>query len=160
MIDAHCAHASGIADADGNAPCVDTAEETSGLTISATMLDLGSVDVGSSASATLSVTNDAASDITLSTVSFSDPAFAVSVSSAVDAGSVLAAGSTSDLAIDFTPAMAQSYSATLTLASDSTITPELVVDLTGEGVEGSTSTSDKGGTLPDTVETSSSEDAP
>ena len=139
MIDSHCAHAIGIADADGNAPCVDTAEETSGLTIPSTALDVGSVDLGASIIGTLSVTNDAASDITLSTLSFSDTAFAVSAASSIDAGSVLAAGSTSDLEVEFTPAMAQSYSATLTITSDSTITPELVIDLTGEGVEVTTS---------------------
>ena len=130
----HCDHAAGAE------PCVDETQETNGLTLGATILDLGSVDLGASATATLDVTNDAASDITLSALTFSDSAFAVSSSSALDAGSVLAAGSTMSLEVEFTPAMAQSYSETLTISSDSTITPDLSIDLTGTGVEVSTST--------------------
>lgn len=140
MIDAHCAHALGTADADGNAPCVDTQEETNGLSLSATTLDLGSTDVGTSVTGSITVTNDAASDITIATIDFSDSAFALSGSSPFEVGSVLSSGTSLDLVVDFNASAAQTYSGTMTITSDSTVTPELTVDLTGEGVEAATST--------------------
>ena len=53
---------------------------------------------------------------------------------------MLSSGTSLDLVVDFNASAAQTYSGTMTITSDSTITPELTVDLTGEGVETATST--------------------
>ena len=116
--------------------------ETNGLSLSTTTLDLGSTDVSTGVTGSITVTNDAASDITISMISFSDPAFdlAGDPSVNIDIGSVLTSGTSMDLVVELFADAAQTYSGTMTITSDSTVTPELTVDLTGEGVETATST--------------------
>ena len=129
---AHCDHAAGLA------VCVEPQTQLEGLTLGATLLDFGSVDLGTGPTELISITNNGPTDVTVTIIHASDPAFDLSGSSPFDVGNTIAVGDTVQLGVEFYPTVAQTYNATMTITSDSTVTPEITFDLTGIGVNPTT----------------------
>ena len=102
------------------------------LTFGQSVLNFGSVNVGSTATLSVSVTNNAAAPVTFVGLS-AGGAFSVAQGGCPAVGSTLAAGSSCVLTVTFAPTASGSQSGTLSLSSDATQLP-LTVALAGTGV--------------------------
>lgn len=91
-------------------------------------LAFGDVPVGESASATLAITNSGNTDLTFSSVSSSDSAFAANPGS----GTVPARG-TRTVTVTFTPTSIGRYDATITVASDAIVVQSTTISASGTG---------------------------
>jgi hypothetical protein len=106
------------------------------LVASPSSLSFGSVDVGETAAATVSLGNNGSASIQVSKIQFSSPDF--SLSAAVALPITLAVGQTYNLTVKFAPSAAGAASGSLTLAtSDSSAS--LTVPLSGTGAVKATS---------------------
>ena len=106
-----------------------------GLSLSSVSQNFGTVGVGSTSIKTVTVTNSGNADILIQSMSSSESAFTYTSSSDVVPGTFISAGASRSLDISFTPSQEQSYSGTLTLNTDSSVTPSLSINLNGEGEE-------------------------
>jgi hypothetical protein len=102
---------------------------TAPIVLNPTTLSFGTVNVGSSATSSVSVTNTSAAPITFTALSASG-AFSVAQGSCPAVGSTLAAGISCTLAVTFTPVGSGMLSGLLSLSTDATQLP-LTVSLSG-----------------------------
>jgi hypothetical protein len=120
---------------------VDTGEDTggntidNGLSLDSTSHNFGTVGLGTTSITTINVINDGTSDILIQSISSSDSAFAYTSSSDVLPGTLIGADSSRALDLSFNPSQEAAYSASITLATDSTVTPSLSLSLSGTGEE-------------------------
>jgi len=103
------------------------------ISVSPSSLSFGSVAVGQSKSMTLSIKNGGTAALTISSLSSDNKAFAAAIPPAS-----VAAGSSTTLAVQFTPATATTQSGTLTLASNDPASPVVKIALNGTGTSPST----------------------
>lgn len=118
-----------------------TSDSTSGpetygnLTISSTNLDFGQVDAGTSAEATLTLSNEGVDPIELLDASTDNAVFEV-----MDAASLLPitiqAGGSASLDVSFTPDRAVDFEGVMTLITDEVEASEVTVGLYGSAAEG------------------------
>jgi hypothetical protein len=103
------------------------------LTITPSSLNFGTVNVGSSDTLSVSITNNAVAPVMFVGVATTGD-YASSRGSCPANGSTLAAGSTCSLSVTFTPMAAGTRTGTLSLTNDATQLP-LTVSLTGNAVQ-------------------------
>ena len=108
------------------------------IAASANPLMFGDVILGATGSQTLTISNLGNAALNISSTNLQNIVGAgFTVNSDLCSGSSLAAGSTCDIQIDFTPSANQSYSSQLTVNSDDPDEPSLVVDINGNGINAS-----------------------
>jgi Abnormal spindle-like microcephaly-assoc'd, ASPM-SPD-2-Hydin/Immunoglobulin domain/Immunoglobulin I-set domain len=100
------------------------------LTASTTSLSFGSVNLSSSTTQNVTLTNAGSSNVTVSSVSISGAGF---TASGVPTGTILTPGQTATLSATFTPASAGSSAGTVTVSSNATNSPD-TISLSGTGV--------------------------
>ena len=105
------------------------------LNASPTTLNFGSVNTGSSSNQSVTFTNSGNSSITVSSVTASSADF---TASGVTAGTILNAGQSATLTVNFAPATAGNVTGSVTVASNASNTPS-VISLSGSGVQQSAS---------------------
>ena len=107
------------------------------LSLSTASLAFGSVSLGQSADLPLTLSNAGGADLTVNTITSSDPQF-----STVFAGSpsgtpfTLGAGAQLTVAVRFQPSSADTHNATLSVSSSDTASPTVNISLTGVGAAG------------------------
>jgi ASPM-SPD-2-Hydin domain-containing protein/glycosyl hydrolase family 123/immunoglobulin I-set domain protein len=101
------------------------------LSASQTSLSFGNVNTGSNSNLILTLTNSGNSTVTVSSVSTSGAGF---TASGVSAGTILSAGQTATLNMNFAPTAAGSVTGSASIASNATNSP-IVISLTGNGVQ-------------------------
>ncbi|MDQ2924269.1 MAG: choice-of-anchor D domain-containing protein, partial [Acidobacteriota bacterium] len=102
------------------------------LTLSPTALDFGTVNIGSSGTLAVTISNVSSSPVMLTALSGSGD-FAAAYGNCPSAGSALAAGASCVLQVTFTPTVAGTRTGTLSLSTNATTLP-LTVALTGNAV--------------------------
>lgn len=105
---------------------------TPDLAVSAAQLDFGSVYLSAQRQLQLVITNRGCTDLTVTDLAFDHPDF--SLAAAVPLPLVLPVGGSQVAAVVYTPTTAGPASGALTLASDDTDTPMMVVALAGLGL--------------------------
>ena len=100
------------------------------LTASTTSLSFGSVNLSTSTTQNVTLTNAGSSNVTVSSVSISGAGF---TASGVPTGTILTPGQTATLNATFTPASAGSSAGTVTVSSNATNSPD-TISLSGTGV--------------------------
>ncbi len=108
----------------------DTADSTAGtpnLVLDKLAIDFGAIELNSSASETLTITNNGTAELNIAGLDFSDAAFTATAG----AGLQVAAGSTTTLGITFTPTDYAEYAGTLTITTNDPDTPTATIDLAG-----------------------------
>ncbi|MEC7986254.1 MAG: choice-of-anchor D domain-containing protein [Myxococcota bacterium] len=105
-----------------------------GLSLSKTSHDYGEISLYSTATLILDVVNESEEAITITNVTSSNAAFELSPYSNVQVDEAISAGITRTMTVNFTPDQEITYDGTITLETDSDITPEISIDLSGEGV--------------------------
>jgi hypothetical protein len=101
------------------------------LNASPTTLSFGNVDTGSSSSLAVKLTNSGNSSVTVSTVSVSGADF---TASGAPAGTILNAGQSAILTVNYAPATAGSVTGSVIVASNASNSPS-VISLSGSGVQ-------------------------
>ncbi len=101
--------------------------------VSPAAVDLGTVPVGSTASATVTVTNSGDADLTVSALTLAGSADFTLGAGAPGLPLVLAGGTSASVPVEFTASAAGPASATLTVASDDPVNPSVTVSLTASG---------------------------
>lgn len=101
------------------------------LNASQTTLSFGNINTGSSSSLPVTLTNSGNSSVTVSSVGISGAGF---TASGVTAGTILKAGQSATLTVDFAPATAGSVTGSVTVASNASNSPS-VISLSGSGVQ-------------------------
>ena len=91
--------------------------------------DYGQISLNSTATFIVDVSNDSDEPITITGVSSTNSAFSVSPYSNVQEDEAISAGITRTMTINFQPTEEIVYSGTLTLQTDSAVTPEISIDL-------------------------------
>jgi hypothetical protein len=99
------------------------------ITLSPSSVSFGAVNVGSSATSSVSVMNTSAAPVTFTALSVSG-AFTVALGTCPSVGSTLAAGSSCTLVVTFTPVGSGVLNGTLSLSTDATQLP-LTISLSG-----------------------------
>ncbi|HUU28925.1 MAG TPA: choice-of-anchor D domain-containing protein, partial [archaeon] len=99
------------------------------ISLSATVVDIGDVTVGSSGTGTFDIINEGGAALVVSGISSDNPAFPVSPSS-----EAIPPGQTRTVTITFTPGSTGSQSATITIVSNDSDEGTLTVSVTGNGV--------------------------
>jgi hypothetical protein len=105
------------------------------LGVSSSSISFGSVSVDKTATATLTLRNDGASQIEVTGLDFSSKSF--SVVSQPSLPITLGAGGTSQLTLQFAPTTTSAVSGTLSITSSDSTNPQVSVSLTGSGVSAS-----------------------
>jgi predicted phage tail protein len=100
------------------------------LTADSSNLSFGNVVVGSSSTASITLTNSGGAPATISSAGISAQSF--SISSAL-AGAVIAPGQAVTLGVTFTPATASAFSGTITIASNAPNSP-ISIPVSGTGI--------------------------
>jgi hypothetical protein len=108
-------------------------EENLGLSIEKILYDFGLIGLNSTATITITMSNTSSEDITVTNITSSNSAFAVSDFSSVLAGETFNTNVSRALTLTFTPTDEISYAGEITIETDSDITPSLTVSLAGEG---------------------------
>ena len=106
-----------------------TSTSTPGYLSSPSTMNLGSVNVGSTVTKTLTVSNTGGSSLNISGATVSGVGY---LASGMNFPYTLAAGSSANLSVSFTPATSGTVNATLYVASDAS-DPSVAVALTGSG---------------------------
>jgi uncharacterized protein (TIGR03437 family) len=99
------------------------------ISVAVTTLDFGRVTTGQTKDQTFTINNNGNAPLTVTSLTAGAPFSVVSPSTPIN----IAAGSSTVVTLRFAPSAAQSYSATLTIASNDPSTPSLAVSLTGTG---------------------------
>ena len=102
---------------------------------SASNLDFGDILVGQSANLNLNLLNSGAEPLTVEAVDFGGPNASDFSLPAAAPRAAIAPAATVSIPVRFSPAAEGTRSATITLMTDSSATPSVVVQLTGTGVE-------------------------
>ena len=123
-------------DAQGSEPSGEPSEEPQegGLELDKTSHNFGVISLNSTATLVINVDNPTEENITITGVSSTDAAFEISPYSNVQVDESISAGITRTLTINFTPTEEITYEGTITLETDSPDSPEIEIDLSGEGV--------------------------
>ena len=101
------------------------------LNANPTTLSFGNVNTGSSSSLSVTLTNSGNSSVTISSVNFTGAGF---TASGVPAGTILNAGRSATLTVNFAPAGAGSVTGNVSAASNATNSPT-VISVSGSGVQ-------------------------
>ncbi len=104
-----------------------------GLSLSKTSHDYGQISLYSTATLIIDVLNESEEAITITDVTSTNAAFELSPYSNVQVNEAISAGITRTMTINFTPDQEIEYDGTITLETDSELTPEITIDLSGEG---------------------------
>ena len=102
-----------------------------GILLSTGSLSFPSVNIGSSSSLPVTFTNNGNSNVTISNVSLSGAGYTVS---GVQTGLILTPGQVASMSVTFTPATAGSLPGSVTVTSNASNSPAMVV-LSGTGVQ-------------------------
>lgn len=102
------------------------------LTASPTILNFGNVMVGNNATKTVTLTNTGNASLNISQISVSGPPF---MASGTSPPSTLSVGQSVTLSIAFSPTAAGAFNGSVSVLSNATDSPTLIV-LTGTGMEG------------------------
>ena len=123
-------------DAQGSEPSGEPSEEPEegGLDLDKTSHNFGEISLNSTATLVINVSNPTDENITVTGVSSSDAAYEISPYSNVQEGESISAGITRTMTINFSPTEEIVYEGTITLETDSAESPEIEIDLSGEGV--------------------------
>jgi len=108
------------------------------LVVSPSMLSFGTVSIGQTAAKTLSLQNQSSTAVTISALEVTGQSFSVSSPSGLPAA--LAPGETYSLNVQFNPSAASAVNSQLTIASNSSSSPTVVIGLSGTGTESGTGT--------------------
>src|SRR5215467_13520075 len=100
------------------------------ISLSTTAVSFGSVQVSTSGSSSLSISNTGNSDLTVSAVTISGVGFGFS---GITTPKVISAGQSAPVALAFTPSAQGAATGTLTIASNDTAHPTMTVALSGTG---------------------------
>lgn len=103
------------------------------ISVSQSSVDFGDLDLGSSLTKTLTVSNNGDADLLISNIMVSDSVFTYGGS--ITLPQVLGPGSNKTLDITFTPTAETVYSGTVTLISDDPDDSYLDIDVSGKGVD-------------------------
>ncbi len=101
------------------------------LNANPTTINFGNVNTGSSSSLSVTLTNSGNSSVTISSVNFTGAGF---TASGVLAGTILNAGRSATLTVNFAPAGAGSVTGNVSVASNATNSPT-VIPVSGSGVQ-------------------------
>jgi len=123
-------------DAQGSEPSGEPPEEPTegGLELDKTSHNFGQISLDSTATLVINVSNPTEENITITGVSSSDASFDISPYSNVQDGESISAGITRTMTINFTPTEEIMYEGVITLDTDSAESPEINIDLSGEGI--------------------------
>lgn len=113
----------------------DTDQTDNGISLSSSTESFGTVALGSTSIKSVTLTNNSGSDILIQSISSSESAFAYTSSSDVIPGTLIGAGASRSLDVSFSPSQEQNYNGSLTLSTDSSVTPSLSLNLSGAGEE-------------------------
>jgi hypothetical protein len=106
---------------------------TGSLSVSPSTLPFGSVALGSSATAQVTLTNSSSSSVTISNVALNSSTFTVDGMGTLPA--TIAANSSATLNVHFSPSAAGSASAQLVVTDNTLTTPSLTIQLQGTGAQ-------------------------
>jgi len=107
------------------------------ISLSSTSVQLGTVAIGSTSNATVSISNVGSADLTVSLISLTGAEFGVS---GITTPKTITAGTSSALTLSFQPTSAGAASGTLTITSNDSNTPTTKVTLNGTGTTTATAT--------------------
>ncbi len=119
-----------------NAATLTVNASTMQLTANPSSLSFGNVDIGSSSTLPVTLTNSGNANVTISNVSISGPGFNAS---GVSTGQIVTPGQYATLNVTFAPAATGSAAGSVTVTSDATNSPT-TISLSGSGVQPPVST--------------------
>jgi len=99
------------------------------VTVQPSALDFGTITVGQTNNQVLTIMNNGTARLSISSVTTSDYCFNIGSYS-----STLNPGQSTNVTVTFAPNAAMPYQATMTIASDDPVNPNLQVDLNGQGI--------------------------
>ncbi len=113
-----------------NAAILSVSAPSTMLTLNPTSLNFGSVNIGSSATQGIAVSNTGSASLTISGISYSGAGFTASGLG----GQILAPGQTANLNVTFTPTASGTMSGSVTVSSNASNSPSTVA-VSGSGVQ-------------------------
>lgn len=121
---------------EGGEPAEEPSQEQAdgGLQFDTIVHDYGQIPIQATSAFVFNVSNVTGSPISITGITSSNSAFSVSPYSNVKDGETISANITRTMTINFKPTQMIAYSGTITVLTDSAETPQIELDLSGEGI--------------------------